>query len=331
MARRRNTIAQFVSFDMTAMATRIQGMTEEQLGAWWLKAVINCCSGCIDPTTDPFVKEQYERSAHRMKKRQEIDAAIYRNRQARKNSASEENDQVTTTNTKISTNNPCNTGTQKQELCGEQACNALADSASRTSRASALEDADIREDSGNLHSGSNAVVSESATSSKTLATTPDESTNEPTGSDTQTRTGGDSLSGCDSMPVSHSGKPPVRTLSLLPPPEKKAYGTCKNVLLTDAEGKHLREVYKEDLPLAIEILDAALENSSKLSKKYRNHAAVLRKGNWVYNEVVKTKTNEQRLANANSANNRRTFQQMDREDRSRWLTTSMFDTEAVNE
>lgn len=330
MARRRNTIAQFVSFDMTAMATRIQGMTEEQLGAWWLKAVINCCSGCIDPTTDPFVKEQYERSAHRMKKRQEIDATIYRNRQARKNSASEENDQVTTTPNTTGTNNPCNTGTLKPELNGEQAGKNIADSASRTSRASALEDADIREDSKNLHSGSNAVTTESATSSKTLATTPDESTNEPTGS-TTTRTGGDSLSGCDSKPVSHSGKPPVRTLSLLPPPEKRAYGTCKNVLLTDAEGKHLREVYKEDLPLAIEILDAALENSQKLAKKYKNHAAVLRKGNWVYNEVIKTKTNEQRLANASSGNSHRTFQQMDREDRSRWLTTSMFDTEAVNE
>ena len=150
------------------------------------------------------------------------------------------------------------------------------------------------------------------------------------------------MRGCDSKPASHSGKSPVRNeLSLLPPPEKKAYGTCKNVLLTDADGHHLREVYGPDLPTAIEILDSALENNPKLKKKYRNHAAVLRYGNWVWQEVQKIKERKVRLEtaeiNKKNAQQRaangdgRTFKQKDSDDRNEWLRTSMFTNEAANE
>ena len=63
---------------------------------------------------------------------------------------------------------------------------------------------------------------------------------------------------------------------------KRPYGTCGHVMLTDAEGHHLREVYGKNLVTAIDILDAYIENNGKAAKRYKNHAAVLRKGNWVW-------------------------------------------------
>ena len=180
----------------------------------------------------------------------------------------------------------------------------------------ALADGDTREDSLNVQHGGNAVALESATSAKNLAL--------------DTRTGGDSMRGCDSKPASHSGKSPVRTLSLMPAPQKKAYGSGKHVLLTDEEGKHLRELYGEDLAVAIDILDAYIENNGKAAKRYRNHAAVMRKGNWVYNKLLEMKDREQRLNNSKQHGDHRTFAQKDRDDRSAWLHHSIFANEAVN-
>lgn len=330
MARRRNTIAQYVSFDMTAMATHIQGMTDAQLGAWCRKMVIDCCSGCIDPNTDPFVRSYYNRSQSKMIERQKVNANNYNLRTDRRNAEiyGQETAEATTPD-KEGASKACNTPTEASETSGPKTDTSVAESAVRTSEADkALADGDFREDSLNTHDGSNAARMESGTSAKTLAL--------------DTRTGGDSLRGCDSKPASHSGKSPVRNeLSLLPPPEKKAYGTCKNVLLTDADGHHLREVYGPDLPTAIEILDSALENNPKLKKKYRNHAAVLRYGNWVWQEVQKIKERKVRLEtaeiNKKNAQQRaangdgRTFKQKDSDDRNEWLRTSMFTNEAANE
>ena len=83
-----------------------------------------------------------------------------------------------------------------------------------------------------------------------------------------------------------------------PASDKKPYGTCGHVMLTDAEGHHLREVYGKNLATAIDILDAYIENGGKASKKYKNHAAVLRKGNWVWNKVQEMILNEKRIENA---------------------------------
>ena len=69
-------------------------------------------------------------------------------------------------------------------------------------------------------------------------------------------------------------------------------------MLTDAEGHHLREVYGKNLATAIDILDAYIENGGKAAKKYKNHAAVLRKGNWVWNKVQEMILNEKRIENA---------------------------------
>lgn len=330
MARRRNTIAQYVSFDMTAMATHIQGMTDAQLGAWCRKMVIDCCSGCLDPNTDPFVRSYYNRSQSKMIERQKINANNYNLRTDRRNAEiyGQETAEATTPD-KEGASKACNTPTEASETSGPKTDTSVAESAVRTSEADkALADGDFREGSRDLSDGSDAATMGSGRSAKTLAL--------------DTRTGGDSLRGCDSKPASHSGKSPVRNeLSLLPPPEKKAYGTCKNVLLTDADGHHLREVYGPDLPTAIEILDSALENNPKLKKKYRNHAAVLRYGNWVWQEVQKIKERKVRLEtaeiNKKNAQQRaangdgRTFKQKDSDDRNEWLRTSMFTNEAVNE
>ena len=104
---------------------------------------------------------------------------------------------------------------------------------------------------------------------------------------------------------------------------KKPYGTCKHVMLTDAEGHHLREVYGTDLALAIEILDAYLENNPKALKKYKNHAAVLRKGNWVWKEVQENKINATRLENATK--NNKSFKQQDLDARTEFFSKSIFD------
>lgn len=80
---------------------------------------------------------------------------------------------------------------------------------------------------------------------------------------------------------------------------KRPYGEFRHVLLTDAEGAKLRDLYKEDLKLAIDILDSYIENGGKAAKKYKSHALVMRKGNWVWQKVQETKLTEKRLENAN--------------------------------
>ena len=250
MARNRNSIAPFVSFNMQDMAAYIQGMTDTQLGAWIRKAVIDCCSGCIAPDTDCFIREAYNKSFERMKARQEQNANAYQARLERQH---------------------------EQETAEES--------------------------------------------------TPDT---------VSTRTGGTPKGFKRETAASQAETLPVRSS-----PEKKPYGPCSNVTLSDADGHHLREVYGEDLWLAISILDSTLENNPKLKKRYKNHAAVLRYGNWVWQEVQKIKERQVRLETAEinkmaaekraASGDGRTFKQKDRDDRSGWLHSSLFETpEAAN-
>lgn len=294
MARPRNTIANVVGFDAKALEKVASKMSNDELGAWFRKAVLDCLDGCSSPDTDPLVKQSYEASLAKMLARQNIDAQKYQKRLAR----------------------------QGKNVAESATCT--------TSEADkALADAEIREDSENRHNGSNAASQESPTSAKTL-----NEAREAQARESQTRTEGGSLrGGDDSRPASHSCMPSVRNGSIiqLPTEQKKPYGSCGNVMLTDAEGHHLREVYGEDLKIAIDILDAYIENNGKAAKRYKNHAAVLRKGNWVYNKLLEMKNNEQRLNNSKHQGDRRSFAQKDRDDRSNWLSTSMFEIpEAAN-
>jgi hypothetical protein len=181
----------------------------------------------------------------------------------------------------------------------------------------ALADASTREGEAERDHHGNMGTLKSRTSAKTL--------NESLVS--QTRTEGGSLrGGDDSRPASHSGMPSVRNGSIiqLPTEQKKPYGSCGNVMLTDAEGRHLREVYGEDLKIAIDILDAYIENNGKAAKRYKNHAAVLRKGNWVYNKLLEMKNNEQRLNNSKHQGDRRSFKQQDRDHQTELMHKSLF-------
>lgn len=324
MARNRNSIAQFVSFDMMAMATHIQGMTDAQLGAWCRKMVIDCCSGCIATDADPFVRHYYNRSRAKMVERQNINSRMYQNRRN-----AEIYNQETAPATTSADEQAGNPPTRESETRGPQTDNNLAESATRTSEAvKALADGDIREDSLNTHDGSNAARMESGTSAKTL------------GEARESRRTGGTPKRVEKPTASHAETLPVRSPDLFGEGEKKPYGTCKNVLLSDADGHHLREVYGQDLATAIEILDSALENNPKLKKRYKNHAAVLRYGNWVWQEVQKIKERQVRLEtaeiNKKAAEKRaangdgRTFKQKDSDDRNEWLRTSMFTNEAAN-
>lgn len=294
MARRRNTIAQFVSFDMQAMAARIQGMTDAKLGAWWRKAVIDCCSGCIDPKTDFFIKEQYGIAATRMTDAQEHNAKMYQNRKNRLN------DQETT-NATATTPCACTVSTNSsQEAPTRKAGDELTTSGNgqlRNLDSSCEEHLDEARQSRQDSPSGEALVNQGSASGSTVR-----------GLAKVAQPGADSPA--DLFPEDTAKKP---------------YGTCKHVMLTDAEGHHLREVYGQDLALAIEILDAYLENNPKALKKYKNHAAVLRKGNWVWQKVQENKLTAKRLENANAPKNNKSFKQQDLDARTEFFTHSIFD------
>lgn len=214
MSRICKLIPRYVSIDMQGMALKIEEMTDEDLGAWFRKAVIDLCSGCIDSNTDAFIKEQYQRSHTKMAQRQEINNKYHQNQIAKKQTNEEE----------------------------KNASNVTA---------------------------------------------------------------------------------------IAPTEMKNAYGQNHHVMLTIEEGNKLRESYGPDLNLAIDILDSYIENNGKAAKKYKNHYAVLRRGNWVWNKVKETRLQEQRLENASHSN--KSFKQQDLDARTEFFTHSIFDNGNTDE
>lgn len=294
MARRRNTIAQFVNFDMAELATRIQGMTDAQIGAWWRKAVIDCCSGCIDPKTDPIIRARYDWSLTKMSEKQNHDARTYQNRKNRLNDQETNNGTATTSCASTISTNP------SQEAPTRKAVDELTKSGNgllRNLDSSCEEHLDEARQSHQDFPSGEALVNQGSSSGSTVR-----------GLAKVAQPGEDSPA--DLFPEDTAKKP---------------YGTCKHVMLTDAEGHHLREVYGTDLALAIEILDAYLENNPKALKKYKNHAAVLRKGNWVWQKVQENKLTAKRLENANAPKNNKSFKQQDIDARTEFFTHSIFD------
>ena len=151
----------------------------------------------------------------------------------------------------------------------------------------ALADASTREgEDGRDHRGNTGIL-ESSSSAKNLSEAREGKARE------SRRTGG-TPKRVEMPTASHAETLPVRSPAEL----KKPYGTCGHVMLTDTEGRHLREVYGPHLAIAIDILDGYIENDGKAAKKYKNHAAVLRKGNWVWNKVQEMILNEKRIENA---------------------------------
>lgn len=76
-----------------------------------------------------------------------------------------------------------------------------------------------------------------------------------------------------------------------PKPKKKPYGEQQKVKLTDEEYAKLKELYGDYMDSAIDTLDRYLATNNK---KYASHYAVMRKGNWVYNQIMKNKLDDER-------------------------------------
>ena len=151
----------------------------------------------------------------------------------------------------------------------------------------ALADASTREGEDERDHHGNIGILESSSSAKTLTEARQSQARE-------SRRTGSTPKRVEMPTASHAETLPVRSPAEL----KKPYGTCGHVMLTDTEGRHLREVYGPHLAIAIDILDGYIENDGKAAKKYKNHAAVLRKGNWVWNKVQEMILNEKRIENA---------------------------------
>ena len=289
---------------MVELASHILSMSDAEKAAWLTKAVHDCLNGCTDADADPFIKVQYDNTMNEITAKQEYDARRYQQHKAlcsgKPNtiSTNDKTAEVTTPSAGGSCANPLAT-----TLCTE----VSTDNASK-------EGGDTREDSMNVHdSDAPKGVStaggtlESRTPSLlpfTVTTTRNQLAGEIT-PESQDKT---------SLPVSLAGNAPASTSGV-----KKPYGTCGHVMLTDEEGHHLREVYGENLRIAIDILDAYIENNGKAAKRYKNHAAVMRKGNWVWRNVQEMKRLE------NSANRSgKSFKQQDRDHQSELLHTSLF-------
>lgn len=192
----------------------------------------------------------------------------------------------------------------------------IAESATRTSEAvKALADASTREGEDERDHRGNTGIPESSSSAKKFTL------DSRTDKDRQPnrRTGG-TPKRVEMPTASHAETLPVRSPAEL----KKPYGTCGHVMLTDTEGRHLREVYGPHLAIAIDILDGYIENDGKAAKKYKNHAAVLRKGNWVWNKVQEMILNEKRIENASKQGDRRSFRQQEREHQTELMHKSLF-------
>ena len=292
MARPRKEIATTIMVEIMSLVTHLLGMTDEQIGAWIRKAVNDCLEGCVREDVDDLVRECYERSLEAMQKRQDINAQNYLAHHRKIKalcsgkpntiSTNDKTAEVTTPSAGGSCANPLAT-----TLCTKASTN-------KTSK----EGGDTREDSLDCKSGTPSLLP------FTVTTTRNQLAGEIT-PESQDKT---------SLPVSLAGNAPASTSGV-----KKPYGTCGHVMLTDEEGHHLREVYGENLRIAIDILDAYIENNGKAAKRYKNHAAVMRKGNWVWRNVQEMKRLE------NSANRSgKSFKQQDRDHQSELLHTSLF-------
>ena len=308
---------------MAELASHILCMSDSEIGAWLRKAVGDCLNGCVNEDADEFIKEQFKYTVEEMRHKQDYDAQRYRNRLARQakelGSGKPDHDK---------TNDPASTAPSAIGSRAELAITPYPYSISTNT----AEDADTRKDSENvLDAAATQVVStgsdmlESGTSSaEPLVTTP---CRQISADDARQSRGieENSLRGLKSKADRHCSAD-----SSVPSADpKKPYGTCGHVMLTDAEGRHLREVYGQNLAIAIDILDAYIENNGKASKKYKNHAAVMRKGNWVWNKVQEMVLQQARIDKAKSQP--KSFKQQDLDARTQFFKNSIAERMLQNE
>ncbi len=115
----------------------------------------------------------------------------------------------------------------------------------------------------------------------------------------------------------------------------RSFGEFGVVHLTDAQADRLRAYYGTDFDRAVGILEnyimglpSRADGDEKGCAKYwredyssRNHYYTMRKDNWVDNALKKAKAEDKRLETAGGF---KSFQEKDRDDRSNWLSRSMF-------
>lgn len=300
MPRHRNTIPRYVTVDTQEMSATIRNMTDSELGAWFRKAVIDLCSGCISHDVDPVVEKTYNISLRRMNAKQNIDATTYQNRKSRQeadtrkdadescfpsctafedaaNGNAAENAPRRGNTTSPAVSEP---GTSSSPLQGAVHNTCTHPLSLGATAAPCNNSADCRNDQ--------VPVNERASSKAPLSASPDSGNG-----NVPDETAKSSFVAIVDDRSCKSGKSGDVAQA------KRPYGEFRHVLLTDAEGAKLRDLYKEDLKLAIDILDSYIENGGKAAKKYKSHALVMRKGNWVWQKVQETKLTEKRLENAN--------------------------------
>lgn len=282
------------------MSATIRNMTDSELGAWFRKAVIDLCSGCISHDVDPVVEKTYNNSLRRMNAKQNIDATTYQNRKSRQeadtrkdadescfpsctafedaaNGNAAENAPRRGNTTSPAVSEP---GTSSSPLQGAVHNTCTHPLSLGATAAPCNNSADCRNDQ--------VPVNERASSETPLSASPDSGNG-----NVPDETAKSSFVAIVDDRSCKSGKSGDVAQA------KRPYGEFRHVLLTDAEGAKLRDLYKEDLKLAIDILDSYIENGGKAAKKYKSHALVMRKGNWVWQKVQETKLTEKRLENAN--------------------------------
>lgn len=300
MPRHRNTIPRYVSLDMPEIAGKLKSMSHEEIGRWFLKAVTDLCSGCISKDVDPIIENAYNHSKNRMEYEQNKQANKYQNRKSRQeadtrkdadescfpscqtfedaaNGNAAENAPRRGNTTSPAVSEPATSSSPLQGAVHNTCTHPLSLGATA---APCNNSADCRNDQ--------VPVNERASSEAPLSASPDSGNG-----NVPDETAKSSFVAIVDDRSCKSGKSGDVAQA------KRPYGEFRHVMLTDAEGAKLRDLYKEDLKLAIDILDSYIENGGKAAKKYKSHALVMRKGNWVWQKVQETKLTEKRLENAN--------------------------------
>ena len=293
--------------DVQEMLAKIRDMSNESIGIWFKKSVIDLCSGCISEDVDPIIRKAFNRAEKRMLIDQNNQSNQYQNRKSRQEAATRKDADFEPFEPHEKLDTSCQTF--------EDAANG-----------NAAENAPRRGNS------TSPVVSESVTSSSPLqgavhntcthplslgaTAAPCNNSADCRNDQVPVNERASSEAPLSASPDSGNGNVPDETakssfVAIVDDRScksgksgdvaqaKRPYGEFRHVLLTDAEGAKLRDLYKEDLKLAIDILDSYIENGGKAAKKYKSHALVMRKGNWVWQKVQETKLTEKRLENAN--------------------------------
>lgn len=293
-------IPRYVSLDMPEIAGKLKSMSYEEIGRWFLKAVTDLCSGCISHDVDPVIENAYNHSKNRMEYEQNKQASKYQNRKSRQEAATRKDADEScfpscqtfedAANGNAAENAPrrgnttspavSEPGTSSSPLQGAVHNTCTHPLSLGATAAPCNNSADCRNDQ--------VPVNERASSKAPLSASPDSGNG-----NVPDETAKSSFVAIVDDRSCKSGKSGDVAQA------KRPYGEFRHVLLTDAEGAKLRDLYKEDLKLAIDILDSYIENGGKAAKKYKSHALVMRKGNWVWQKVQETKLTEKRLENAN--------------------------------